>query len=270
MIEMLRGTRIKLSKEKAEKLLHDAVVEGDKLQSDLKLSLTDIEDCEDACQAWFENCEVCLEEIFVGKKIPKLFSDEYDLRVTWDEDLPELLRMIKAIHRRIRLCEFTGKEVKETRSKAMQKEKEGKVFVVHGHDEEMKQSVARFLEKLGLNVKVLHELPDRGRTIIEKFEDHSIEAAYAVVLLSPDDLCSDEKGKDEHRARQNVVFELGFFYALIGRGRVCALMKGNVKRPLDIDGVLYLPFDKAGGWQLELAREMKAADLKIDLNKVAN
>ena len=51
--------------------------------------------------------------------------------------------------------------------------KSRKVFLVHGHDEAVKQSVARFLEKLNLEVIILHEQPNKGRTVIEKFEQHS-------------------------------------------------------------------------------------------------
>jgi len=65
-----------------------------------------------------------------------------------------------------------------------------RVFVVHGHDGEVKESVARFLEKLGLDPIILHEQPNQGRTIIEKFEVSSADIAFAVVLLTPDDVGS--------------------------------------------------------------------------------
>lgn len=48
-----------------------------------------------------------------------------------------------------------------------------KVFVVHGHDEAALQTVARFLEQLGLEPIILSEQPDAGRTIIEKFEAYA-------------------------------------------------------------------------------------------------
>jgi hypothetical protein len=63
-----------------------------------------------------------------------------------------------------------------------------KIFVVHGHDEAALQSVARFLEQLGLDAIILREQPDSGRTIIEKFVDCAAEVGFAVVLLTPDDL----------------------------------------------------------------------------------
>lgn len=145
----------------------------------------------------------------------------------------------------------------------------GRVFIVHGHDEEAKQSVARCIEKLDLEAVILHEQPHRSRTIIEKFEDYA-DVGFAVVLLTPDDVGSAEKGGDEPkaRARQNVIFELGFFLGRLGRDRVCALHKGDLELPSDYSGVLWVLMDSGGAWRFTLAREIKAAGLDIDLNKL--
>ncbi len=145
-----------------------------------------------------------------------------------------------------------------------------RVFVVHGHDEEAKQSVARCIEKLGFKAVILHEQPNQGRTIIEKFEDYS-DVAFAVVLLTPDDVgaSKDPEGELRPRARQNVILELGFFLGELGRGRVCALHKGEVEIPSDYRGVLWVPMDEGGAWRLDLATEMKAAGLDLDLNRLA-
>jgi predicted nucleotide-binding protein len=61
------------------------------------------------------------------------------------------------------------------------------VFVVHGHDRGMKDTIARFLSKVGLNPIILHEQPDEGQTIIEKFEKHA-DVSFAVAIFSRDDL----------------------------------------------------------------------------------
>jgi hypothetical protein len=63
-----------------------------------------------------------------------------------------------------------------------------KVFVVHGHDHGNKETVARFLENLDLEPVILHEQPDRGKTIIEKFETHAGGVQVAVVILTADDV----------------------------------------------------------------------------------
>lgn len=142
------------------------------------------------------------------------------------------------------------------------------VFLVHGHDEASKESVSRFIEKLGFKAIILHEQPNAGRTIIEKFEDYS-NVGFAIVLLTPDDIGAtrDNATKKKPRARQNVILELGYFIAKLGRERVCALYKEEIELPSDIYGLLYVPLDMAGAWRLSLAKEMRHAGLPVDMNK---
>lgn len=111
---------------------------------------------------------------------------------------------------------------------------------------------------------VLREQPNQGRTVIEKFEDYS-DVGFAVILLTPDDLGGKSASELLPRARQNVIFELGYFLAKLGRDRVCALHVPTLEIPSDYP-VLYVPFDDQGGWKIELAKEMKAAELNIDMN----
>jgi predicted nucleotide-binding protein len=140
------------------------------------------------------------------------------------------------------------------------------VFIVHGHDNAARESVARFIEKLKLNAIILLEQPSRGRTIIQKFRDHAELAGFAVVLLTPDDVVMAKGASGlQDRARQNVIFELGFFLGLLGDGHVCALNAG-VEIPSDFAGVIYEKLDPAGAWKLALAKEMKAAGLDVDMN----
>jgi predicted nucleotide-binding protein len=142
------------------------------------------------------------------------------------------------------------------------------VFIVHGHDEAVKEAVSRFIEKLGFTAIILHEQPNAGRTVIEKFEAYS-DVGFAIVLLTPDDIggTSDKPYDLKPRARQNVIFELGHFFAKLGRQRVCALYKEEVELPSDINGVLYIQLDDAGAWRFSLAKEMKHAGYSVDMNK---
>ncbi len=145
-----------------------------------------------------------------------------------------------------------------------------RVFVVHGHDEAMKQSVARVLEKLGLKPIILHDQPNKGRTIIEKFTNYS-DVSFAVILLSPDDLAftgTMAPSSAKPRARQNVILELGFFLGRLGRDRVFPLYCGdrNFEIPSDYSGVIYTPFDEAGSWRVELLRELKSCGFNVDAN----
>ena len=143
-----------------------------------------------------------------------------------------------------------------------------KVFVVHGRDSGTKNTVARFLERLDLQPIVLADQPNRGFTTIEKFEHHA-QVSFAVVLLTPDDVGSLKGNENDlrPRARQNVIFELGFFFGKLGRNRVCALTKDDVEIPSDYAGVVYTPFDDHSGWQLKLIQELKAAGFDIDANQ---
>jgi predicted nucleotide-binding protein len=144
-----------------------------------------------------------------------------------------------------------------------------KIFIVHGHDHEMKSDVARVVQQLGFEPIILHEQANKGRTIIEKFEDHSETAGFAIVLLSADDE-GRAKGNETlaPRARQNVVLELGYFVGKAGRKRVCALMRGGVEIPSDIVGVVFEQYDAAGAWKMALARELKAAGYTVDTNRL--
>ena len=143
------------------------------------------------------------------------------------------------------------------------------VFVVHGHREAFKQQVARFLGAVtDLEPVILHEQANSGRTIIEKFEDHAGKAAFAVVLLTGDDEGGIRgSGERRPRARQNVVFELGFFIAALGRSKVAVLYEEGVELPSDMSGVLYTLLDAGGAWKLALAKELQAAGLSVDLNR---
>ncbi len=145
-----------------------------------------------------------------------------------------------------------------------------RVFIVHGHDDALKNAVARVVDRLGLEPIILHEQPNKGRTIIEKFLAYS-DVGFAIVLLTPD----DTGGKTgippdtlRPRARQNVILELGFFLGRLGRDRVAALYDPSVEMPSDYSGVLFFPYDDQGVWALHLAKEMKAVGLPADLNKL--
>ncbi|MGI8727919.1 MAG: TIR domain-containing protein [Solirubrobacterales bacterium] len=144
------------------------------------------------------------------------------------------------------------------------------VFIVHGHDKAAKESTIRFVEKLGLNPVVFDESPNKGRTIIEKLEELATLAAFVIVLFTPDDkgARTDKTQKIQRRARQNVIFELGFFVGQMGRDRVCLLYKEGAEIPSDLHGVLYVRFDGDEGWHVRLAREMKAANLAFDFNSI--
>lgn len=143
-----------------------------------------------------------------------------------------------------------------------------RVFIVHGHDEAPRETVARFLATIGLDPVILHEQANKGMTIPEKLAAYA-NVGFAVVLLTPDDEGKVKEAAElQFRARQNVILELGYFVGRLGRDRVCALLKGTVEMPSDYVGVAYTPFDEGGGWRQKLAQELEAAGYDIDWNKV--
>ncbi|MGV7244384.1 TIR domain-containing protein [Caballeronia sp. M23-90] len=153
--------------------------------------------------------------------------------------------------------------VSNTNSKSMPLSR--RVFVVHGHDNGARETVARFLEHIDFEPVILHEQANQGRTIIEKFEAHG-DVGFAVVLLTPDDEGCVKGGKLQPRARQNVVLELGYFIGRLGRNKVCALKSGDLELPSDYQGVLWETMDSGGGWKLKLVSELAAAGYKVHLS----
>jgi len=146
-----------------------------------------------------------------------------------------------------------------------------RVFVVHGHDSGLKTDIERFLREIGLEPIVLHRQPDEGNTLIEKFEKHS-DVGYAFILLTPDEIAytvdqqdiDDATRNKEFRARQNVIFEFGYFVGRLGRNRVCCLHKGDTVIPSDISGLVYKQVDQSIDSQAySIIRELKAAGYAV-------
>jgi predicted nucleotide-binding protein len=142
-----------------------------------------------------------------------------------------------------------------------------KIFIVHGHDEGARETVARFLEKIGFEPVILHEQASQNRAVIEKIEAYH-DVGFAVVLLTPDDEGCVRGGQPESRVRQNVLLELGYFMGRLGRDKVCALKRGEVEIPSDFAGVVWVTMDAGSGWKQALGQELQAAGHAIDWNKV--
>lgn len=142
-----------------------------------------------------------------------------------------------------------------------------RVFIVHGHDTEVKEAVAYVITKLGLEPVILSEESNSGKTIIEKLECYG-KVGYAIILLTP---CDKGKAVTEKmyklRARQNVIAEMGFFIGLLGRDRVSVIRRGNIEMPSDFIGLGYISYDNTS-WKFDLARELKSVGYDVDANKL--
>jgi predicted nucleotide-binding protein len=224
----------------------------------------------EAARRWYEFTSELLRQISSTDEL----RDDFVGRSSFNMDIStgRYLKELRSIHDRLELLPAPADDDLGTsngpRSKAVAKPRSRRVFVVHGHDDGLKETVARFLSKLDLQPVILHEQPNRGRTVVEKFEEHS-DVAFAVVLFTPDDVghCVGKADEIKPRARQNVVLELGFFMSALGRERVCILYKRGVEVPSDYAGVLYEELDVKGAWRFRLAVEIQAAGVEVDLNK---
>lgn len=143
-----------------------------------------------------------------------------------------------------------------------------RIFIVHGQNDARKYELEAFLQKLVSEPPtILHQQPNAGRVLIEKFEQSAASVGYAVVLLTGDDVgrsLSLDVADERPRARQNVVFELGFFIGLIGRARVTVLYEPGVELPSDISGLVYVPLDNAGAWKGKLASEIDHSGIEVN------
>lgn len=144
------------------------------------------------------------------------------------------------------------------------------IFIVHGRDHAMRGEIQSALRGLGLPTVVLDREHDQGQTVIEKFIKEADRCEYAVVLCSADDegrLRVKGRAKEAPtrlRARQNVVLELGYFLAKVGRENVFVLHpEESIEQASDFSGVVYQTYDKAGLWKAKLVRELKKAGFKI-------
>lgn len=146
-----------------------------------------------------------------------------------------------------------------------------KVFIVHGHDTQLKNDVERFIHEIGLEPIVLHRQADKGNTVIEKFEENS-DVGYAFILLTPDEVLmtteqlklNEQDRSFEYRARPNVIFEFGYFVGKLGRSKVCCLHKGEVIIPSDLAGLVYKKVDESIDAQAyAIIKELKSAGYDI-------
>lgn len=138
------------------------------------------------------------------------------------------------------------------------------VFIIHGHDDAKLFELRTILkERFNLNPIILREQPEEGMTIIEKFEKYAEQCSYAFALFTPDDIVS-VNGEEYFQARPNVIFELGWFYANLGRSRVCILEKASEKSKIfsDLQGILRIQFrDNIEEKYLNIERELRSVEM---------
>ncbi len=164
--------------------------------------------------------------------------------------------------------EYSKKHVDEIPMEQLKNQNKN-VFIVHGHDTNVRNEVELFVRSIGYEPIILCKRADKGNTIIEKIERESKDVCYAIVIYTSCDLGKDKNAEElQPRARQNVVFEHGFMCAHLGRSHVCALLEEGVEQPGDLQGVIYKHLDSSGAWRYQIADEMKAVGLYVDKNLI--
>lgn len=216
------------------------------------------DDLSEEFDQWAGSKVMSMGEKYLGEKISD-FHEEIDEKIHRLESMVERLELIP---------ESDSAPQQASSPVPAKKINRSKIFIVHGHDDAAKLEVARFIEKIGFEPIILHEQASESKTIIEKIEAYS-DVGFGVVIYSPCDVGSKNIDSPElsGRARQNVVFEHGFLIGKLGRSKVCPLVKGNVETPNDISGIVYTSMDSSN-WQIELAKELRAADYPVDMNNV--
>jgi predicted nucleotide-binding protein len=201
---------------------------------------------------------------------PKFYAGTEEFLEDWLDGDTKLLNLLKAMLEEIEVFGLPQpKDVigGESASRAT------RVFLAHGHDEGMRESAARILEKIGCEVVMLREQTSESRTTAEQLEYYSSTVSYAVILLSPDDMAYPTRmgpSQARPRARQNVIDELGFFRGKLGRSNLFILYKkveGFVK-PSNIEGVSYVPYDELGHWKMRLASELQNRGHNVELSEL--
>lgn len=272
--------RLTIPLEEAAKQIQSIIDEGQNLLHENIRDRSDLAKARAERNSWTEYVQTLLQRNFDNDSISKSFIDEWmplliltgesslrdDIR-DYQSSVNTYLRFLTSLLKRLHLF---SNQLPPTDTQGKKVEMGNTVFVVHGQDDHAKESVARLIEKLGLRVVILHEQLNQGRTIIDKLLDSSEQVDFAVVLLTPDDVGArvGEESSSRHRARQNVILELGLFLGLLGKQRVCTLKRGDIELPTDFQGVVYLDFDDGDAWKLALARELQAVWDHVDLNEV--
>lgn len=157
-------------------------------------------------------------------------------------------------------------ELENNNRESFDEKKYDSIFIVHGHDGELKLEVDKLIKGQGIEAVVLSDQVNGGRTIIEKFVEESSRCSAAIILMTADDEAKEKESNEyKYRARQNVIFEAGYFIGMIGRNRVIIIVEKGVDIPSDLQGVVYT---SKTDWKLEVLKELKRIGFSIDANKL--
>jgi len=289
-------TTLSWTKERASERLTQLIAEGCDLSEKLESNVDpqDVDEIWDSWQSWSEVASTALGAMFDSKVkgVARVFIQ--DPRASFSACSKATIFSTKLNGLTCLSCEDRKKLVSELRDDVRGKVRKlssfknslddycdnsseppcgddlgDKIFIVHGRDEIRKLEVQRFVESVtNREAVILADVAGRSQNLLEKLTTYVSESAFAVVIMTGDDEghCKSEPNVVAPRARQNVIFQLGFCIAKLGRECVVVLYEEGVDIPSDFAGVAYTSL--AGEWKMSLAREMKAFGLQVDMNKL--
>lgn len=131
--------------------------------------------------------------------------------------------MVRASPKEVRKADVPKRQFASTSQERRLRKKQ--IFVVHGREKTPALELVRLIEKrYHLETIILEEEAHKGRTLVEKLEDH-LGVDFAFIILTPDDLGALKGEPLKERGRQNVIFELGQFIGRIGREKSAYLSR---------------------------------------------
>ena len=285
--------KLRVNREEARQQIEAQIEKGQQLRNKKMPSDDELEKARAESKKWSDYNETLLLRLFDNTSIaeydytdfndfpgfiytdkPMPLSEELDY---YQKGMDSSINSLEGIHERLKLYDEPSDMAQHTSdnegiSDKPQSTVSNKVFIIHGRDDGVKGDVALFVRDLGLKEIILDRQPNSGLiAILDKFEREAKKADFAIALLTPDDVGALTDEADDQlkpRARQNVIFELGYFIKALGREKVCLLLKGELENPSDLDGILYVSMNSSNEWKLELAREIKEAGLPIDAERL--
>lgn len=137
--------------------------------------------------------------------------------------------------------------------------KQKSILIIHGHDElALLQLREFFMENYPLlDVRVMQQRQNGAMSMAEKFEMTSEGVSVAIALMTPDDVAYAVKNPETviDRARQNVVMEIGWAWARLGREQMLLFAKNGVEVPSDFSGIEVLEYSDSPRERLEDLRK---------------
>ena len=124
------------------------------------------------------------------------------------------------------------------------------LFVTHGPKDPSSEAVLQFIQQLSMSVVEA----DHTNGLIDTLESQR-NMGFVIVMNAADHV---ENGKAS--LSDSSVFKLGYCAGKLGLRRMCMMNGPTHPNVGDSQGIAHVSVDVNGGWQLQLARQMKRRD----------